>query len=498
MTRVCLLILTAASAIAQPGIGQNGVVNSASQMPPTLPGGALAPGARFSIYGVRLGSSAASTQISAGPMQIKATSITPTRIEATLPANAAPGTLPLVVTVNGMKSKPFPIHIVPSNPGIYSKNGLGWGPAVASTVRPGQRVAIATTGLGNATQLTVVIGGRSVPVARTAGADELTFPIPASVPEGCQVPVYIQAAPHRASNVVTLAISRSGMPCNAGPLAILSKNSVGVAILARSRMLGRNATSDAIDDEATAVFASRTGQPSLSPMLLLPPPGTCTAYTSSFQATTALPNSVSSALAAELEARGLEAGSVLKLRSKSGERTVSRVRGSPGYFRSKLGSGGASAGPRTLPLFFEPGEIEIEAVGGEQLGPFRARMKSPPPFEWTNRAETAVIDRSRPLTLKWRGMSNDRLALIFATNTGQLSTAIGTCLCTVRASAGRFTIPAELLANIPESVEMPGIPYDQLFLVSLPETALPGFEASGIDAAALLNVYSVGRIVQYK
>ena len=58
----CAAILCSTAAIlsaqtaAPPGIGQNGVVNAASRIPPTLTGGDLARGARITISGVRLGS----------------------------------------------------------------------------------------------------------------------------------------------------------------------------------------------------------------------------------------------------------------------------------------------------------------------------------------------------------------------------------------------------------------------------------------------------------
>src|SRR3954447_7996263 len=38
-----------------PAIHQEGIRNLASQMPPSLPGGALAPGGLFSVRGLRLG-----------------------------------------------------------------------------------------------------------------------------------------------------------------------------------------------------------------------------------------------------------------------------------------------------------------------------------------------------------------------------------------------------------------------------------------------------------
>src|ERR1700677_2771050 len=41
--------------VAPPAILQHGIVNAASRMPPDVPGGSIARGSLFTIYGVRLG-----------------------------------------------------------------------------------------------------------------------------------------------------------------------------------------------------------------------------------------------------------------------------------------------------------------------------------------------------------------------------------------------------------------------------------------------------------
>jgi hypothetical protein len=50
---VLLLSITVVSGSAQPGIRQNGVFNSASRIPVSFSGGAIAPGALITIIGTR-------------------------------------------------------------------------------------------------------------------------------------------------------------------------------------------------------------------------------------------------------------------------------------------------------------------------------------------------------------------------------------------------------------------------------------------------------------
>ena len=90
------------------------------------------------------------------------------------------------------------------------------------------------------------------------------------------------------------SLRRGALPPD--PMPMLEAGTVGVAVVSRTRIRPRNETTDSIDDEAAVAFASAVDRP-LLPLLLLPPPGTCTAYTKTLQDDAALPNSISSALA---------------------------------------------------------------------------------------------------------------------------------------------------------------------------------------------------------
>jgi len=515
-----MAVMGAAQQAGPPGIGQNGVVNSASRIPTTLAGGAIARGARFSIDGVRLGSADRTTitAISANGARtpLRTLSVAQMRIEAVMPRSAPLGAALLVVTVGDQPSLPFAFEVAASNPGIFSRNQQGWGPGAIdnldsrgarranSTVNPAhprQRITIVTTGLGDRKQATLVIGNRTIQTAsvRAAahdGEDEITVKIPADTPRGCYVPVYLLAAPGRASNVVTMSIRSSAGPCEPGPIPLLDASRIGVALFVRSRMKTRDGTGDAIEDQATVTFAEKNDQPVLSPLLLLPPPGTCTAYTSSFQANTVLPNSISSALMAELEGRGLDAGPKLTLSRAGQSRAILGVAGAPGLYRGRLGNGGVRVSRRARPLFLEPSEFTFEGPGGRGVGPFTITVPGIEPFEWTNRDETATVDRRKGVSIHWRGASNGRWIVILATNVDQITTALGTCLCTATGAAGEFAIPTELLANLPASIDIPGLPYDQFFVAALPAMAAP-IHLPGIQGGAVVSMYAIGRKVEY-
>ncbi len=520
MTRAVFVWFAMAAAAgrlaAQPGIGQNGVVNAASQIAPTLPGGALARGALFTIHGVRFGTAgnlAVAIRKGESVLVARILSTTPERIDALVPATAPIGPASLVVTAAGQPSLPFPIEIVESNPGLFSRNGQGWGPgridnleapgsrranALEHPARPGRQIVLAATGLGVARSITVFVGNRAgragAPISSgRPGEEQIPLTLPVNVPEGCFVPVYLEAAPLRASNVVTVAISSAPGACRPAVFPVFHERRIAAVVLSRVRMRALRQDAETITDQVTVTLLANDGEPLLSPPMLIPPPGTCTAYTSSFQSDTVLASPFSGALAA---GRGLDAGPQLTL-VRTGE-TREVYRAGPGSYRSRTGRGGLAANPRLPGLFLEPGRFTLRGLGGKDLGPFTWNFDGPAPFDWTDREQSAVVVRSHGLTVHWKGADSAQLMVLLATNVDKVTTAIGSCMCTASAAAGHLTVPAELLANIPASQDMPGPPYDQLHLASVSAAPRGALAAPGMDSAVAPAIYAVGRFVQFR
>lgn len=475
----------------------------------------MARGGLFAINGVRLAGSGATRVaiLHAGArLSVNVIAVQPRRIEARMPLDAPLGESSLLVETDGQPSKPFAIQVVPSNPGLFSLNGEGWGPGRADNLdsqdhltpnsferpaKPGQRLRFFSTGLGAGSATRVVIGNRSVWGAvhhgQRLGEEQITVRIPSGVQEGCYVPLYLDLPPARASNVITVAIGSHPGRCDSGPVPLFNEERSVAVILSRTRMRDSD-SQNMIEDHALATFAHKDNRPALSPLLLLPPLGTCTAYTSSFQADPVLPTSISVALVSDMGGSGLDAGPHLVLARNGQSRTIPRIPAEPGWYKGSLNSRRpiAALGP-----FLEPGDFLMSGRGGKDLGAFQFTVKGPEPLEWTDAAEHAAIDRRMPLTVHWRAEPSKRVVVILATNVGQITTAVGTCLCTAPASIGHFTVPAALLTNIPASVDIPGIPYDRLFLAVLPPHATP-IAIQGLNGGAAMGIYAEGRIVSYR
>lgn len=183
MARPLLLCLLVISASAQPLLYYRGAVNAASFMPQGLPGGGIAQGSLFSLFGQGLGPTTpagqltfplattiggASITVTQGSTSVHAIPLYVSRfqINAVMPSDAPLGWASVRVTVNGIESNPLPVRIVTDAFGIFTISGAGIGPAVVqnyinpatqpvnspkATAAPGQVLTLWGTGLGPVT-----------------------------------------------------------------------------------------------------------------------------------------------------------------------------------------------------------------------------------------------------------------------------------------------------------------------------------------------------------
>src|SRR5665213_328202 len=164
---------------AQPTVASGGVLNVASYSYPPLPGGSIAQGSMFVVFGANIGTTSTggltfplptsldktSIKVTSGSTSVDAIMIytTPGQVAAILPSNTPAGSGTLTVTYNGQSSSAVPVHIVPSSFGAFAQNQAGSGPAVIqdyvsatdlpvntllAPAYPGQTAILWGTGLG--------------------------------------------------------------------------------------------------------------------------------------------------------------------------------------------------------------------------------------------------------------------------------------------------------------------------------------------------------------
>jgi uncharacterized protein (TIGR03437 family) len=526
---------------AKPAIYIHSVVNAASYYAPGLPGGSIAEGSLFSIFGSALGPSQAATQssfpltysfsgvsiqVSQGMTTVNAIPlyVSAGQINAIMPSNAPLGWASVWVTFNG-QSNPSPVYIVHDSPGIFTSTGTGIGPGAVqdalsngglvnnsyqAAAAPGQTVQIYLTGLGPisaadnqappsgtlATPVELWVGGVSATVSYSgrspccAGLDQIDFVVPASAPQGCWVPVYVRTSKTTVSNFGSMSISAKGGACsdpaNAFSAAIRSGAPMGFVSLTRvvvHQDVGVNAAVDVSTDFASYAAMKASGAPfAFLPFFSTPPPGTCTVYPGAgdFLDTGSVPESPPSAL---------DGGTQLSISGPGGQQSVTTTQDGAGL--------GSYLPLYSLPnqLYLAPGTYTVKTNGGADVLGLTASVTVPGPLTWTNRDQLTTVDRSQPLTVNWSGAVTGQPLEIFGVGSDLPTNSSALFVCVAPSGASSFTVPPQVLSALPPGRLNPLASKDVIYLLSSSPSA---FTASGLSLGAGSGVYMLGKTVTFE
>jgi len=472
------------AALAQaPAIAPLGIVNAASQMPASLPGGKLSPGARIVIPGLRLISPGSPTVIhlksgswNASVPPVKATDV---RIEADLPADLPAGEIEISVETSQGVSRAETVASAHSSPGIFTLNGEGWGPLSGDAVRHRQKFTIRADGLNDA-HPKVFVGGVAARLAAVHGQD-LTVVVPPRAPEGCWTPVWIESAPGLLSNFGTLRIAGRDGRCKQTegwplrPVAAGQKGGIAIAARIQGSLEIRRGQPDEFTLDSAAGFFFRAGDGAPTPFQALPPAGTCTSYTGKFSLITDLLFRAQRFIGEFSEP--LDIGPWLTVGGGAREVKLPSKKDEGQYSGALGGTAPVIWGPGT-PLFLEPGEIRIRSEEAKLDVPVAVS----PAFDWVNRKDVKEIDRASGVLLQWTGVGADRQVVMAAFNVHPDTLAMGTSLCVALPGATQMEMPPYALANMPATDRITGVPIRGVILATIPRFA------AGVRSAAFDDV----------
>jgi uncharacterized protein (TIGR03437 family) len=538
--------INASSAPAAPAIFNNGIVSSASFTPAQAPGGAVAQGSIFSIFGNALGPpvgaqqpsfplvntlSGVSIQVISGSTQLNAIPlyVSPGLINAIMPSNTPLGRVSVQVTFNGVASNMAAVTVAANAPSIYTATGAGLGPGVfqnatdtgvqqnaaSQTVMQNQIGILWLTGLGGISTpdnqpppvgnlsypVEIWIGGQPVTniaySGRTpccSGLDEIVYTVPAGAPSGCFVPVTVRVAGVAVSNTVTIAVDPNGKPCS-DPIsgAYTQGGNFGtIALVRRTTHVPSANPPDLVVDVAMAGFSQEAGAPfAFSSIASLPPAGSCAVYSGQgnyFNADS--PYSTPSA-------KALMAGTLMVAGTGNPVALmgVTDLQGSSEYL-GLLGSAGVlpASSPGPAP-FLNPGQFTISSTAGADVGAFSFALTVPSPaVTWTNRSQIIAVDRTQPLTFNWSGTSY--LVELEGINYDVPTNTSVEFQCVAPAGATSFTVPNWVLTNFPATRSNPKL--SNSFLGIAAATAPVAFQATGLNNTAASYVLLQGINVTFK
>ncbi len=471
---------------------QAGVVNAANYAPADFPGGAIAQGSIFVVFGTGLGPttllSATSfpLQTTLGGVSITVTQgattvnaipvyVYATQVAAIMPSNAPLGAVQVTLTYNNVRSAPAPAQVTQTDVALFTVPNSGSGPgaiqnfvsgplptnSLTSPAKPGQVVILWATGLGpvqggNDTiapvtgtlpvNVGVYLGNQGLSPSYSgrsgccAGEDEIVFTLPPDAPLGCHVPVQIVTGDGAPSNVATIAISADGGPCSDSvtPFGTVLTGKTGTVLLTHVTA-GAGSGAVAVNlaaDLAVASFRNDTDTLyAFSPLYSLPPLGTCNVYLGAGNAFAGAPLPGLGPVGA-----GLDAGAVTVNNGHASQ----QLDAAAGFYADALGY--------TPSLFFTNGSYTVSASGGADIGPFSVQLGDPPNVTWTTASQSSVVTRSAGLAVNWTVSGGDPsklVALIMGGNADTPDNRSEVFLCAAQASAGTFTVPAAILSRVP-------------------------------------------------
>lgn len=232
-----------------PYIAPSGVMNGAG----ATPSGAVAPGSIISIFGANLGSDTvigaasplaqtlAGTAVSLGDRILPLFFVSPTQINAQLPADVQPGSYTLTVSTQGQADVQAAISVAQDAPGLFQQVNGGQAFAVAvhgdgtsvttdSPAQAGETITIYGTGLGTSSParpegyaippspvfalqdaISVTVAGEAVTPSSAfalpgaVGIDAIQIAVPADAPSGTNVQVVVSVG-GQGSNTVLLPV----------------------------------------------------------------------------------------------------------------------------------------------------------------------------------------------------------------------------------------------------------------------------------------------------
>ncbi len=516
-----------------PHISAAGVRNAASRMPSSLAGGSIAAGSLFSVRGARLGPNQPQRNAT-GSLEIAGTALLVNsnpvplfyagedRLLALMPASQILGEVEMAVRRNGTTGPARNVRVVAASPGLFSHDGALSDelPAMAISGKrprgaPGQTISVLGTGFGGAS-VTVLIGGRRTTTSDIAqvvpGIERATFRIPADTPLGCEVPVVVGAGGVW-SNTVTARLETARTSCvdaSGWVTRELHKRgrngSIWIFRTALRLEAGRGIFEDHTFDMALAGF-SESARDESQDDFGFPPHGSCATFTGILEVGGLFNPPATTDLNSQLldlnvpfrlpSHRLLSAGRALHLTTAAGTRDLVPDAVRPEYYASVLG--GTVPGMRRLeagkePLLLNPGRVLVTGEGSAEIGPFTVETAMPEVVRWTNRDHLRNLTRARGITVRWASAGPSSTMLIVIAALDDSTGAAGFCLCTAASESNHFTIPPEMLANLPATVAT-GIPFGLLAVGSYP-TAYPAtFAARGLDGGVLAPSTFAARVI---
>lgn len=459
----------------------------------SVPGGSAAPGSIVAIQTLRAGSvvinpDPSKLAVKIGERDAPVLGASLGTVLALVPEDLPAGNASVVMITDGQASTPAQIRIVPVAPGLFAglaqnfRAGTFLPNRLTDPALTGEYITLWGTGLGASRpdEITVEVGGKPVrpsyagPAPGFRGLDQINLQLPPEAPDGCYVSVVLKTR-DAVSNEITVAKAARSGPCEqpfglrAEQLRALDEGrSVRLGLVSlRSEVMppgGPPYSTYTRNEAAFGEFAVRTAS---DIALMAQPLLADEAYYGCRLFNPALSSRFTAVDDFDAGERLLVTGPGKSLEVPRTLRVV---------YLNVLPAPEAKPSPKDLPgPYFTAGTWRVGSAGGATVAPFEAALPVPPPLRWTNRDSITAIDRSVDQAITWESDGYSPTDVMTATLTSSAFQLDGTAratgmICRAPALAGRLTLPAELLRDLPASPISPLFPLVALELRLTPKS----------------------------
>jgi hypothetical protein len=241
---------------------------------------------------------------------------------------------------------------------------------------------------------------------------------------------------------------------------------------------------------ASFAFEPNPGPYPFNPAISYPPSGTCTAYEEAGDIldSNPLPDLVPTTLPLDL-------GPAFQLTGPNGTKTLNVT-----FIPARVGYIGGLISNNILPnsLYLNPGSYNLQGFGGTDVGPFTTSFTIPQPVTWTNRDAIVFVDRTQPLTVNWSGGDSGQVVAFVGFGVDLPGNSSGVFFCIAPPGATSFTIPTDMLSNLPATRTDPLHSKDVIYMITSAGGGLSNLNAMGLDVG-ITEYYSIlGKTVVFE
>ena len=181
-------------------------------------------------------------------------------------------------------------------------------------------------------------------------------------------------------------------------------------------------------------------------------------------------------------------------------KTLTTAFNAPLSVRSGLLGGSITNNILPSSLYLTPGSYSLTGMGGMggRIGAFSTNFTLPQPLNWTNQSSLGVVMRSQPLTLNWTGGGDEDSNFVIGLGVDLPTNSSSIFVCSVPPGAHSFTVPSDVLANLPATRPNPLQSKDVIYLFSIPDASEANLNATGLDVGYTATYIIDGKTVIFQ